>query len=360
LREIAVGVVGCGWNSDKHLRVYSNAEGVNVVAICDIDLAKAKEKARHYGVKQVFTEFDSMLNLDLDLVDIVTPTITHSELSVRALESGHNVLVEKPMATSSRECLRMIDAARKSGRTLCVVHNKRFFDSIIQTKATLERENLKVSRLRVTQFFHPPHKASWIMTEESGGILWDALVHHTYLTLFFFGKIESVYATANKIKQPVHDSINIIFNSGSKIGLGELMWDAKEPMTKFQLFTEQGDRFDGDLDHDFVLRRSRRYKNYRITAFRSLFDDLYIPFVKWTGHLQNLFEMRSFERALPFEKTFFVLIRQLLSFLAGRRTSPPVTAEEGLQAIRVLEAAKKSIETSKEQVLYSNTYVVKE
>jgi len=345
LNEISVGVVGCGWNSDKHLNVYTQTEGVNLVAVCDLNLAKAEEKARKYGIHQAFKEFDLLLNLDLDLIDIITPVITHAELAIQALQSRHNVLVEKPMALSSRECLRMIDAAQKSGKTLCVVHNKRFFDSIIETKTCLERENLEVSRMRVTQFFYPPQKMILRESEDPLGLLWDALVHHTYLTQFFFGKIDSVYATVKEVNHSIYDSITLLLHRDSKTSVNEFQWGAKEPMTKFQLITKQGDRFDGDLDHDFFLRRSRRYKNYRTTAYRSFFDDFSIPFVKWTGHIQNIFKMRSLKGALPFEKTFFILIRQLLSFLNGERSSPPVTAEEGLRAIRVLEAAKRSIET---------------
>ncbi len=59
-----------------------------------------------------------MLDLDLDLVDIVTPTSTHAKLAELALESGRNVLVEQPMVLNSEECQLMMDAAKKSGRTL--------------------------------------------------------------------------------------------------------------------------------------------------------------------------------------------------------------------------------------------------
>lgn len=288
-----------------------------------------------------------MLNLDLDLIDIITPTTIHAKLAIQALESSHNVLVEKPMALNSRECLLMIDAAKKSGKTLCVIHNKRFFDSIIETKTCLDRENLEVSRLRVTQFFYPPQKVIVNESEDPLGIFWDTFVHHTYLTQFFFGTIDSVYATVNKINHKIYDSLTLLLQSGNKTSVNEFQWGAKEPMTQFQLMTKQGDRFDGDLDYDFFLRRSRPYKNHRATAYRSLFDDFSLPFVKWTGHIHNLFKMRSLKSALPFEKTFFILIRQLLSFLNGERSSPPVTAEEGLRAIRVLEATKKSIETGK-------------
>ncbi|MDH7556950.1 MAG: Gfo/Idh/MocA family oxidoreductase [Candidatus Methanosuratincola sp.] len=168
--NISVGLVGCGRNSDNHLRAYALTPGIQLVAVCDLEEMKAKEKAWKFGAERVYTSYEAMLDLDLDLVDIVTPTPTHSDLAVRALESGYNVLVEKPMALTSRECLDMIAAARRSGKTLCVCHNKRFYDAIVKTKSAIEQEHLRVSRMRVAHYFIYGHmRPDWILTEGSGG-----------------------------------------------------------------------------------------------------------------------------------------------------------------------------------------------
>jgi UDP-N-acetylglucosamine 3-dehydrogenase len=135
MKSLTVGLVGCGVNSDNHLRVYSKTRGMRLVAVCDRELSKARAKARDYGADFAFSDYDSLLGLDLDLVDIVTSTPTHAELSCMALETGHNVLVEKPMALTSRECEVMIGAARRSGRTLCVGHNKLFFNAVIEARS---------------------------------------------------------------------------------------------------------------------------------------------------------------------------------------------------------------------------------
>lgn len=351
MKSISVGLIGCGRNSENHLRVFSNMDGAKLVAVCDIDAAKVKEKARKYGAQKAFTDVDSMLNMELDLVNIVTPPSTHAQLSVLALESGHNVLVEKPMAVTSKECQHMISAAHKTGKTLCVMHNKRFFDSIIQTKTVVDRERLKVSRMNVSHFFVTANEPVWITNEASGGILWEALIHQVYLTQYFLGQTQSVYAVADKAKRSIYDSFTLVLRSHGKAGICQFQWDMKEPLTSFRVITEQGDRFEGDLSLDFVIRKSRTYKNQTTTAWRTFSDDLSKPLIKWKGVVKNFLKTGSYEKSLPYEKTFFVLIRQMISFLAGERSSPPVPAEEGLQAIRVLEAAKKSIETGNVQSL---------
>jgi len=157
--------------------------------------------------------------------------------------------------------------------------------------------------------------------------------------------------SAKKVKELVLDSFSIILQNQRTVGVCEYVWDTKEALFEFQLFTENGHRFHVDLVHDFILRRSRSYANRGVSTLRSLSDDLYVPFIKWKGHLRNFLEIRSYPGALPFEKTFFTLIRRYISFLNGLSPSPPVTAEEGIRAVRILEAVKKSIETCKPQSL---------
>lgn len=353
MRKLSVAVVGCGHNSDNHLRVYASSNEVRLAAVCDRNQGKAELKARNYGAERVFTDYESLLPLDLDLVDIVTPTPTHAPLAVRALESGHNVLVEKPMALSSNECESMIAAARRNGRTLCISHTKRFFDCVTRTKTILNLEQLEPSRMRFTHFFTVPYHGfgeQWILKEESGGVLWDGLVHHAYLIEHFLGKTQSVFAAAKRIKLSIYDSIVLILNGRGKTGIAEFEWNVKEPLQVFELLTAQGDRFEADLAHDLLLRRSRPYRGMRWTALRSFYDDIHDPAIKWARHFQNTAEMRPFEKALPFERTFYTLILQYVSFLRGLTSVPPVRAEEGLQTIRVLEAARKSIESGRTEV----------
>ncbi|MDH7556949.1 MAG: hypothetical protein QHG94_08480 [Candidatus Methanosuratincola sp.] len=167
----------------------------------------------------------------------------------------------------------------------------------------------------------------------------------------FLGRIDRVYATAKKIRHPVCDSITLLLQSKEGDGVGEYERYAKAPFLGFQLFTQEGDRFDGDLFYDFVARWSNRYPSGTPRYLRRVARDLAIPFLKWRSYLQSPSTSSSCGRVTPYRRTFITLIRQLLSFLRMEKPEPPVTAEEGLQAIRVLEAAKESIATGEPQTL---------
>lgn len=352
LGKLKVGVVGCGLSSEYHVRAYVRAPNVRLVALYDADIRRASEKAKKYSIKQVPTDYQSVLRLGLDLIDIVTPTNTHSELAILALESGHNVLVEKPMATGSTECQRMIDTARKSGRALCVTHNKRFYSAIRATRSTAGKEKLTPSRVSITHFYptlHPEIRPSWILTEQSGGILWDSLVHDAYLTEYFLGETATVHAFANKLKEAVFDSITLVLRNADKIAVCQTEWNAKEPVEILELLTREGDHFTVNLPHDLLLRKSRRYRDRSTTILRTIYDDVHDPYLRWSGHLRRLMHGGSYEMYLPFERTFLVLIDEYISYLNGLGPAPPVTGDEGLRSIKVLEAARESIRSGKSE-----------
>jgi predicted dehydrogenase len=351
MKSIRVGLVGCGLNSDNHLRVYSENRGTQLVAVCDRTLSKARAKAQEYRAHRALSDYESLLGLDLDLIDIVTPTPSHAKLSCMALETGHNVLVEKPMALTSGECQAMMQAARKSGRTLCVGHNKLFFNAVIQARTAVNNGALNPSRMRITHHFaYSKFVSSWRLSDDLGGLLWDCVVHPVYLVDHLLGPITSTYAAVRSVEEPVPDSFTVVLQN-EKVGLAEFIWSAKQPFFELQLIGEDGQCFHADLVHDCVLNWSRDPMNRQKYVLGLIADDFRMPLSRWSRYLQNLLEIHSYPGALPFQRTFFVLIRQLASFLMGDQENPPVSPEEGVRAVRVLEAVRSSISTGEPQVV---------
>ena len=346
MREVKVGVIGCGKNSPNHLRVYSRTPGVRLEAVCDKSEGNATAMARQFGAKQIFKEPADMLKLDLDLVDIITLAESHAPLSIQALESEHNVLVEKPMSLSSAESVRMISAARRSGRTLCVNHNKRFYSCVLETKKRVLDAGLKVSRARIDDFFVYSHeRPAWTFAKDSGGILWEAMIHHAYLLEYFLGEIDRVQAVGRAVNSPVLDSITFLVGSNGNTGVSEFEWSSRYPLFSFQVFTEDGTRFDGDFPGDFVLEWPRKHTRSQPTTVQRLSDDLAMPVERWRSRIRKSTRFPVYGAVSPYKRTFYSLIGRYLSFIRGEEPSPPVPAEDGLRAVRVLEAAQESIRT---------------
>jgi len=150
---LRAGVVGLGMMGRNHVRVWDEAiTGVELVAVADPDpaaVARATAGRRAHG----YEDPRAMLDAErLDLVSIVAPTSLHLPVTLDALRSGANVLVEKPIAATRDEALAMMDAAADAGRMLTVGHIERFNPAIRELRRRLAEGELgRVFRIHATR-----------------------------------------------------------------------------------------------------------------------------------------------------------------------------------------------------------------
>src|SRR5215470_11430326 len=94
-----VGVIGCGFFAQFHLHSWKGLadQGADLVAVCDVDPAKAKAAAETFGAPRTYTDAETMLREEkLDLVDIATRMDTHRPLVELAIGNGVATIVQKP------------------------------------------------------------------------------------------------------------------------------------------------------------------------------------------------------------------------------------------------------------------------
>lgn len=116
-RRVRVGVLGAGiWAQGAHLPGFARDARCELVAIADPKRELADEAARKFGIPHVYDSHEALIaRADLDLIDVCTPSSTHFALSWAALEAGHHVLCEKPVAFDFRETRRAAELARSKG-----------------------------------------------------------------------------------------------------------------------------------------------------------------------------------------------------------------------------------------------------
>ena len=118
---IRVGIVGTGGISRAHRNAYAKAGGFEIVAVCDIIGAKARQAAEEWDVpkKNVFTSVHKMLEMDeIDTVSVCTYNQGHRRPTVAALNAGKHVFCEKPMAATLADATAMVRAAKEAGKIL--------------------------------------------------------------------------------------------------------------------------------------------------------------------------------------------------------------------------------------------------
>lgn len=121
-----VGVSGIANTHVQHLKKI-NREGVVIAAAADIKPEPLQKFASQWGCEKTYADYKVMLKeAELDAVSVCTPNFLHAQPTIDALLSGHHVLVEKPMAMNTKECTKMVAAARKAGKHLVVGFQERF------------------------------------------------------------------------------------------------------------------------------------------------------------------------------------------------------------------------------------------
>src|SRR5712675_1533484 len=116
MNPVRFAVVGCGNIGSRHMAILAAQAGATLAGFCDIDPAKREKYAAMYEDTPVYATVDELLNrCDASVINVCTPHYLHAEHTLKAVDSGRHVLVEKPMALRSHDASRMIDAAAKAG-----------------------------------------------------------------------------------------------------------------------------------------------------------------------------------------------------------------------------------------------------
>lgn len=129
MKTVHVGIIGCGGIANNKHMPSLKALGIAMTAFCDIDLEKAEKAAKDFGTPhaKVYTDYRKMLKTKgLTAVHVLTPNNSHAEISIAAMESGHHVMCEKPMAKTTEEARAMVEAANSTGKLLTIGYQNRF------------------------------------------------------------------------------------------------------------------------------------------------------------------------------------------------------------------------------------------
>jgi len=127
--RIALAMVGCGFFAQNHLHAWQDLkpEGVDIVAVCDVDPERARAAAETFGVPRWYTDAAVMFRAEqLGLVDIATQMQSHLPLVKLALSHRVPTIIQKPFGQDIAEVREMVAAARAAGTFLAVHENFRF------------------------------------------------------------------------------------------------------------------------------------------------------------------------------------------------------------------------------------------
>ncbi|MBI5402128.1 MAG: Gfo/Idh/MocA family oxidoreductase [Ignavibacteriae bacterium] len=168
-----VAVIGLGGISQiMHLPALQKLREAEIEAICDMDIGKAKNIAKKFSIKKFYKNAEDLLseNPEVNAVIIATPTDTHMEISIKCLEAGKNILVEKPIALDHKEAAKIVEAGERNNRIVMVGMNNRFrTDVMMQRTFVKSKEVGNVFYVKTGWLKMKSSKEKWFMEADKAG-----------------------------------------------------------------------------------------------------------------------------------------------------------------------------------------------
>jgi len=161
---IKLAIVGTGGMAKQHAESYAKVPGCKIVAVCDVDLAKAQAFANTHNIANAYGDLAEMLTAcDIDGISNVTPDRFHKPVSLQIIAAGKHVLCEKPLAVNAADAFEMATAAKQAGIINMV--NLSYRDApAIQHAKTLIREG----EIGAIKHIEASYLQSWLVSNQWG------------------------------------------------------------------------------------------------------------------------------------------------------------------------------------------------
>ncbi len=209
MKVFNVAVIGCGRISYKGIEaIINNKECLRLVATCDPKEEKAVAKKNEYLEKvgdetvNIYRDYKEMLDKEkIDIAYIATESGYHPEIAINCMNKGVHVIVEKPMALSTKDAETMIACSKENGVKLCVAHQNRFNKAIVKLRKEIEANNFGklvngTARILWNRNMGYYEQAPWRGTYElDGGTLMNQCIHNIDLLQWMMNsEVDTVYA----------------------------------------------------------------------------------------------------------------------------------------------------------------------
>lgn len=323
------GIIGAGGVARRRTMPAINvARDAELTALMVRDQARADALAEEFGAERAYSDWRELLaDDDVDAVHIATPVHLHEEQVIAAAEAGKHVMCDKPMAMSSDECRRMIDACASAGVHLQVCFLMRFgsmYQRLRREIAAGEFGTILEARASIFKWFDLD-TGSWRVDPAlgGGGSLMDLGAHTIDLLTYLIGPIASAAAVASK---RVED------------------WDAEDTVSVL-MQTEAGAH--ALVGHSFRARggdMTCEVNGSEKSAF--IYTD---PATGGPALVMSDGENRTSE-PVPFENYYQLQVEHFADCVAGK-VEPIVTGHDGLANIAVIEAAYRSARSGSQEAV---------
>ena len=226
MNKLGFGIIGCGMIANWHSAAIDAIKEAELKAVFDANPASAERFAAEKGVDFVSNLDEFLAREDIDVVCICTPSGLHAELGIKVANAKKHIILEKPMAITSRGLDELIKAVEENGVKAAVISQLRFTPAIMKVKKAIDEGKLGkllIANINMKFYRSPEYFASspWrgTIALDGGGALMNQGIHGVDMLTYLAGPVRSVYGLCKTLvhKVEVEDAAKVLveFENGA-------------------------------------------------------------------------------------------------------------------------------------------------
>jgi predicted dehydrogenase len=326
-----VGIIGCGYVAPAHIWCLKRVPDIDIVGVADISVERGQKVAKEFGIPKVFTDTRRILaETKPDVVHLLTPPQTHTDIALEVMQTGAHLLLEKPMAPCVEEADKILEGARKYKVTLGLCHNFLFIPCVVAARRMLAQGELG-ELVGVDILWKPlEHDIHMDWTDDlPGGALHEVLPHPVYVQRAFVGKLERIAGITRRGGDSHGPSCEIRVLLDAEKGTSHIEVSPRvEPKQMWMRIKGTKMSLTIDIGANTLVKVRKRGKGIVAKALMNI--DQAVQLVGGTlGSALTLLGGGYSNGHLPLIQAFYRSLRE--------GTEPPVTGEDGRETVAILD-----------------------
>jgi predicted dehydrogenase len=323
-----IAVIGCGYWGPNLIRNFCSIPECKLKLVCDIDKGRLAHMSRLYSGIETTNKVDYVINdAEVDAIAIATPVRYHFEMAKKSLLAGKHTFIEKPMASSVKECEELIELAEKHNLTLMVGHTFIYSSAVRKIKEIINAGDIGEI------MYISSRRLNLGLFQKDINVTWDLAPHEISIILYVMGKAPVYVNCQGKahITKGIEDVTNmtIDFNNGGFATVQSSWLDPNKVRettfvgSKRMLVYNDLEPFEKIKIYDKRVDTPPHYDTFAEFQYSYHYGDMYSPYINQVEPLK-------------------VECQHFLDCIKSG-SKPDSSGIEGLKVVQVLEAASKSL-----------------
>lgn len=330
-----VGVIGCGYWGPNLIRNFNQINGSCVVRVADLDTGRLKHMKTLYPSVDTTTDYWTIINdKDIDIVAVATPVKTHFKICSEALMAGKHVFVEKPITSSVDQAQKLIDIAEKRNLKLMVGHTFLYTSAVKKMKEIIDSGELGEI------YYINSQRMNLGLFQQDINVSWDLAPHDISIILYLLGQEpEFVSAIGESHINPAVEDVAMISMkfTNNRIAFVTSSWLDPDKIRKMTVVGSKKMLVYDDIQitekiriYDKGIEKPAHYDTFGEFPYSYKYGDIVIPMISGKEPIRT--ELSHFLDCIVND------------------TAPLSDGRNGLNVVKILEAAQQSLDQGNNQV----------